>query len=399
MKKRTVLTVLLALAAFGAVYAQTTVQRSLYVSAQGDDNNNGRSETTPYKTLGKAVEAANAGIIKTITIIGTISGGNARQSGADEILITGKPDASAAERAVISGYVSVDGKVRFTHIRFAKGIGNYSSTTITLGMGCVVTNPDGVGVEGVNMLIMTDDAAITGCRRSGLETRNSNITMSGNAEIIYNGIMGINSDGSTVVSMSGNAKIYGNKSVGVRCTTLTMSGNAKISDNKSEGVSCTTLTMSEDAEISGNTNTSGDGGGARVSTLTMSGNAKIINNTTKGNGGGIYINGNNNSTISGNALISGNSAKNGGGIYFGGYNSSSTLVMEGGEISNNKAEYGAGIYVEKSTFNHKGGTVTSNAAEYVGGGVYVKSGGTYTAGGGKVNGNTAGDGGEDLFRQ
>ena len=402
MKKRTALTVMLALAAFGAAYAQTTVQRSLYVSAQGDDSNNGRSEATPYKTLEKAVEMANAGVIKTIMVIGTITTNWERfaisQSGADEILVTGKPDASGAERAVISKEVYVDGKVRFTHIRLTRVFG---SATVTLGAGAVVANnPFYAGVE-VQTVIMTDDATITGCARRGVI--GSTITMSDNASITnnYGGISG------ETVTMSGNAKVSDNKSRGVSCVTLTMSENAKISGNVNSspsgydgggGVKCGTLTMSENAEISGNVSSRNDAGGVYVSSLNMSGNAKIINNTSSMDGGGAYVS--DNSTISGNALISGNTAKNGGGIYFTNYRGNPTLTIEGGEISNNKAEYGAGVYVVGgNTFNHKGGIVTGNNAEYVGGGVYVQSRGTYTAGGGKVSGNIAGDGGDEIFRQ
>jgi hypothetical protein len=376
MKKRMALTVLLVLAAFGAAYTQTTVQRSLYVSAKGDDNNNGRSEETPFKTLGKATEAANAGVIKTITVIGTIDSGSVHQRGDDEIMVTGKPGASEAEKAVINSVIGVIGKVRFTHIRLG-GIEGYGNVAVTLGAGVVVTNPKGTGVRVRQMLmliIMTDDATITGCRDEGVGRGEyfgvDSVTMSGNASITNNGGTGIN----------------GAKNV-------TMSGNAKISNNKERGVNNGKLTMSENAEISGNVST-GNGGGAYVNEgLAMSGNAKIINNTAEGNGGGVYIDGGS-ITISDNALISGNTAKEGGGIYL----NRGSLTMEGGEISGNKAENGAGVYM-KGPFNHKGGTITGNNAEYVGGGVYVMKGGTYTAGGGAVSGNTAGDGGENLFRQ
>lgn len=351
MRKRTILTVLLVIAAFGAAYAQTTVQRSLYVSAQGDDNNNnGRSETTPYKTLMKAVEAANAGVIKTITILGTIydTGIKIEQSGADEILITGKPDASEAEKAVISMGLEVGGKFRFTHIQLASITRTYRSATVTLGAGAVVTNGGRWGgVSGVATLIMTDDATITGCNNGGVS-------------------------GCSDVNMSGNASITNNGGRGIDSYDVTMSGHAKVSGNKGTGVICNTLRMSGNAEISGNVNTSGNG-----------------------DGGGAFVKGN--STISGNARIGGNTAKNGGGIYFD--KRGATLTIEGGEISNNKAEYGAGVYIGNGTFTHKGGTVTGNTAEFVGGGVYVKSGATYTAGGGKVSINTAGDGGDDVFKQ
>jgi hypothetical protein len=74
--------------------------------------------------------------------------------------------------------------------------------------------------------------------------------------------------------------------------------------------------------------------------------------------------------------------------------------MEGGTISGNKAEYGAGAYIPKDgILTQKEGTVTGNEAELVGGGVYVEAGGTYNAQGGSVTDNRAVDGGNNVFRQ
>jgi len=361
--------------------AQTTIQRSLYVSAKGDDNNNGRSEETPYKTLEKAMEVANAGVIKTITVIGIIEEKiiiekrgriEIYQNGADEILITGKPDASEEERAIINTNISVSGKVRFTHIRLTGGIGG---GYITMGAGVVVSNTGGDGISYVSTLIMTDDAAITSCAGRGV------------------------AGGGTVI-MSENTSITSNGKGGISVGTVTMSGNAKVSNNNGSGIHCDELTMSGNTEINGNRNDDrfyGEGGGVYVNkSLTMSGKARIINNTSTDRGGGVYVDAN--CSISGNATISGNIAKQGGGIYL----FRGTITMEGGEISGNKAEYGAGVYIynNSSTFNHKGGTITGNEADFVGGGVYVKSGAAYTAGDGKVIGNTSGDMGDDnIFRQ
>ena len=405
------------LGAFASLNAQTTIQRSLYVSARGNDNNNGRSEETPYKTLEKAAETANAGAIKTITVIGTIAGGSIRQSGADEILITGKPDASAAERAVISSSINISGKVRFSHILLTREMTGNSGPTITLGTGVVVSNTTGSGLINIGTLIMTDDATITGCSGAGVSGLQSyaTVTMSGDTRITNNGGKGIEgahdrSGNGTKVTMSGNAKVSGNKGRGVDCASLTMSGNTEISGNGNTatirgywnegngGVSITGLFMFGDVKIINTAGTqegsSSSGGGVFVNALTMSGNAAIINNTSTGTGGGAYIYGA--GTISGNARISDNTAKEGGGIYF----SDATITMEGGEISGNKAENGAGVYVESGTFNHKGGSINNNEADYIGGGVYVKSGATYTAGGGRVTGNTSGDMGDDnVFRQ
>jgi len=392
--------VLLSVFAVTSLNAQTTIQRSLYVSAKGNDNNNGRSEETPFKTLGKAVETANSGVIKTITVSGTITDQEIRirQTGNDEILITGKPDASGAEKAVISNDIYINGKIRFTHILLTSIKVIDGSSTITLGAGVIVSNPRDDGITNISglMLIMIDDAAITGCKGAGV-SRASTVTMSDNASITNNTGKGIRGNNNYItVTMSGNASITNNGGDGIELARVTMSGNAKVSNNKGAGLyDCAPLTMSENAEISGNKSESRYGGGVYVHTLSMSGNAKIINNTTKGNGGGAYIRGGN-CTIADNALISGNTAKEGGGIYL----TDASLTMEGGEISGNKAENGAGMYVARGTFNHKGGTVTGNEADFIGGGVYVKSDATYTAGGGKVNGNTSGDMGDDnVFRQ
>ena len=48
--------------------------KSYYVSAQGDDDiNNGRTEATAFKTLKKAIEVVSKGIIKRISITGTLN--------------------------------------------------------------------------------------------------------------------------------------------------------------------------------------------------------------------------------------------------------------------------------------------------------------------------------------
>jgi predicted outer membrane repeat protein len=374
------------------LYAQTSAPRSYYVNGvTGDDaNNNGRSEETPFKTVTKAVEMAKMGVIKTITIIGRISSTDEiriSDAGSDEILITGKPDAGENEKASTNGKFSIsDSKVRFTHITIEAQINVRG--TVTLGAGVVVqtNNGDGAVYVGSGSLTITDDAVITGNKSGGGIYRDGN--------------------GSVLLIMTGNSKITNNAGRGIyyssyNKSSITMSDNAEISGNANGGVyldSDSTLTMSGNAKISGNTTTE-NGGGVYLggdSTLTMSGNAEISGNTATKNGGGVYFQGE--IKLDG-GKITNNSAKNrGGGIYMG---NSGTMSMSKGEISGNKAEYGAGVFVvEKQKFTMSGGTITANEAEFVGGGVYVSTGATYTASGGTVTGNTAGDGaGHDVFRQ
>jgi hypothetical protein len=356
-----------------AAHAQA---RSYYVRANGDDNNNGRSEDAPLKTLEKAAAMAKMGVIKTITVIGPIGeGAKISDTGSDEILITGKQNAGDAEKAVIKGGVRLDDtKVRFTHIRLESELS--ANGTVTLGEGVVVTG----GISNRGTLTMTGNAQITG------GTGESGIN---NGEYYRGG-------GATI--MSGNARITG-CSVGVKGGTLTMSDNAEISGNKGMGVTAGTVTLSGNAKISGN-----EGVGVYAGIVTLSDNAEISGNK----GGGVSLvsywgyRDRAKLTISGNASITGNTAKKGGGVVYviesGGQGGD--IVMEGGTISGNKAEYGAGVYVLKGcSFTQKGGTITGNEAEFVGGGVYAESGGTYTAQGGTVTGNKAGDGGENVFRQ
>jgi hypothetical protein len=114
---------------------------SYYVRADGNDTNAGTNEAAPFKTLAKAVEAAAKTSVKKITVIGTLAENTTikdadstdkmpqkiidatgeqdmakamaglrvatitwslDERNPDEILITGKSDASGAERAVLT---------------------------------------------------------------------------------------------------------------------------------------------------------------------------------------------------------------------------------------------------------------------------------------------------------
>jgi hypothetical protein len=61
--------------------------------------------------------------------------------------------------------------------------------------------------------------------------------------------------------------------------------------------------------------------------------------------------------------------------------------MSGGEISNNKATDGGGVYID-SDFNMSGGIISGNKAYNSGGGVYIGSG-RFSLTEGKLSGNTA----------
>lgn len=370
--------VFMALAIFvenSPVFAQTA-NRSYYVSANGDDeNNNGRSEEAPFKTLAKAIEMASKGAVKTITVLGTLYGEDERGpinqsnyvfvvsfSGSQELLITGKSDVSDEERAILSGsrhantivgvFLGSDAKVKFENIEISGCISgggmNVSSGTVSLGTGVKITHNKGQYYAGGLLVgrnaIVTLDGAEISENNSGRDF-GGGVVVEGGRFIMNNGIITNNIDIGT----------------GSRC----------------------------------------GGGGIWLGGGTLEIKGGIISGNTARRGGGVFIAGGS-FTMTGGEII-GNKAKEGGGICNYGNNCSIT----NGTIRANNAEYGAGIYVGKNanfgnkpTITVSAGTITENSADFVGGGIYVATGATLTQTGGTVRNNSAGDGeGENIFRQ
>jgi hypothetical protein len=182
-------------------------------------------------------------------------------------------------------------------------------------------------------------------------------------------------------------------------------------------------------EISGNyviqngDNGSGSGGGvyANSGEFTMADGCKIINNTAYYYGGvfaaakfvmnggeisgnraynsygGIGITGTATKSFINDGIISGNYCLNIGetsGGVAGGLYTTGDLEMSGGEISGNQTKYsnGAGVYVNGGTFTLKGGAIKQNIVSVIGGGVYVNNG-TFSMEGGEVSSNRALKGG------
>lgn len=66
-----------------------------------------------------------------------------------------------------------------------------------------------------------------------------------------------------------------------------------------------------------------------------------------------------------------------------------TILTKGGEVRDNEAPKGGGVYIEMGYFKHSGGIITDNTDQY-GGGVYKQSG-KLTITQGDVNGNIPND--------
>jgi predicted outer membrane repeat protein len=520
----------------GYILAQETQNtRSWYVAADGSNENNGRSEDKAFKTLGKALSSANNGVVKKITVIGTIIDYTRFDgSNSNEILITGKDgSAELCEEIWIEGEASL----RFENIVFGAVKDNNQrdhagsilidgKANVTLGKGVkfngileYYSNEEAIRLDGGSRVVMEADAEIASkIYKSGVKISNGTFLMKDNAKITNingSGVYQVTSrrGGGSIDVIEFNFTMQNNTIISQCQTgleiskqkyTVLLKDNALITDNTNRGVN-----MNIDLYSSWRT----DG-----SSLTMEGKSAIKNNITEENGGGIYVN-NGIVTMKESVEISGNKAKKGGGIYYvssfeygenvkqfdggnwptekgiteyfstnikpyfvitgnveiknntategGGiyvenglvYESMTTaqvptdnwvtnsrikiaslkplgysLIMQGGTISGNKAEYGGGIYVEKAisiderrlnenavlgngtppsrslspsgkkfiapAFLFSGGTITGNEAEFVGGGVYIKEDGAFSQVKGTVNGNRAGDGeGEDIYKQ
>ena len=165
---------------------------------------------------------------------------------------------------------------------------------------------------------------------------------------------------------------------------------------------------------------SSNGGGIDANGKVTISDSEILNNSAAANGGGIYF-GDGEKTISG-TTVNKNSAEFGGGIYM----QNGTLNLESGAVigekldpdyeandiskvakeddcgnwstkqlssSGNYAE-GAGIHVAAGTVNMKDGAyICRNYTECTGGGVVIKSGGTFNMTGGTVGWNYSNYGG------
>lgn len=148
------------------------------------------------------------------------------------------------------------------------------------------------------------------------------------------------------------------------------------------------LTLEDGALITKNTGSvSGSFGGIFVwaATLNINEGAEISDNTSRDDGGAIEIRDPGAKVIMDGGKISGNKANyGGGGVKLWG---SASFTMNGGEISGNTAASGAGV-CNNATFYMNGGKITGNTASSYGGGVYNSGySSSFTMTGGEISGN------------
>jgi predicted outer membrane repeat protein len=422
--------------ASGIPQVPSTLPHSYYVSAEGNDVNNGLSEKDAFKTLSKAVTFASAGSVRRIVILGTLDDTSEanndidsvfviNNSGIDEITICGKDDTAPGKLLGGNGkrviFITGKSRIRFENIFISGGeteeegggIFAVDRADITLGKNTVISgnfSSEGGGIfVGNGTLTMLQNAIIRD---------NSAATDEGGGAVLY----------FSYFTMGDEAEISGNSSGGVILVSCVgvMRGDAIIGSNqcKFDGggimLADTNFTMSGYSQV--NMNKAGrDGGGicAIESDIIIAEHASINNNEADKQGGGIYLS-ECSLIVRGEAIINNNTGLvDGGGIYA----TKSYLILDDYAIlGNNNSECGGGFCIEHyssaivrgevtvignkswgpqgggglcagmfSNIHMSGGLVTKNSSSH-GGGVYVE-GATFTLSGGEITNNTADLGG------
>jgi hypothetical protein len=384
---------------------------SYYVRANGNDWNDGLSEDSPFRTLHRAVDAANKGKIKTITVLGTLNMESEGESsfypvavfvitGTREVEITirGREEASEAEQGVLSTagagkqviVVMGGARIRLEHIRIEGGNSEYSGAGIYVTEQAQVILGDGALVHSNHTQIYAGGVMVF----SGIFTMDGgkisgNTAGGGGGVVVAKGGTFTMRDG----EISGNTAQIGSGVMVAKGGCFTMEGG-EISKNTVQtsddgvGVGGGTFIMTG-GEVSGNEDIIGTGGVMVLDSGTFTMKGGTISGNIAQVGGGVMVGKGGCLTIEGGE-ISGNTAQIGGGVGVGG-----TFIMTGGEVSGNTAQAGGGVMVgsNRSFFTMKGGIISGNTAQIDGGGVYVIEGGNFTMKSGEISGNRAQMGG------
>jgi predicted outer membrane repeat protein len=407
------LTATVFVSASGISQTSSILPKVYYVSAEGNDANNGLSEEEAFKTLSKAVTLAAAGAVKRIIILGTLDDTTEayndadsvfviNNSGIDEITISGKDDSFGK---LLGGngkrVICITGKsrIRFENIFISggetedEGGGIYAfddGVDIILGRNAVISGNcslEGGGIAmGNGSLIMLQNAAIKDnsvttdegggavlyCSYFKMED-DSEISGNSGGGIILFSCVGIMSDAAVI---SNNQCKYEGGGIVLYDADFTMSGYSQINMNKAGrngGGICaieSKIIMTGFASINNN-EADGQGGGIYISesSLIVKGDASINHNTGLVDGGGIYAT-ESYLILDESASLKNNSSECGGGLCAGMF---SNIHMTGGLVTKNSSSHGGGVYVEGATFTLSGGEITDNTAD-LGGGVYGDSG-------------------------
>ncbi|GHV76191.1 hypothetical protein AGMMS49942_10120 [Spirochaetia bacterium] len=389
--------ILAVLGCFGCKTAPEVISTdTYYVSAAGNDANNGLTAKTPFKTLKKALDTAKEGAYRIITVLGTL---NAASEGANE------------GSSVFTARTTGDAVIT---IRGADA--NAALSALNAGKRVIeIVGNSHIRLENIEI--------------SGGSIAEADISKGGGGGIL---IAGSTTNGATLIAAKGaviknnQAQGGGGVAVGGKGSSFTLEGG-EVRENKSSTVGGGILSFQESALelvaglVEGNTaatqgggisvgsgtgltlkggeiigNQAEDGGGFHVAGTAEMQGGKINGNSSPSNGGGVYVSNGGSFTLT-DGEIQGNKALTAGGgvsIYGG------TFAMQNGVIAGNTAAStaaadgtGGGVFIIEGSFDFSGGSITGNSASNSGGGVNANRDSTFTMTGGEIGGNSAEVGG------
>ncbi|MDR0568716.1 MAG: hypothetical protein LBG87_05880 [Spirochaetaceae bacterium] len=391
-------TVLCALAFPGNLWSGGNAQNgnsAYYVSADGNDRNDGLSRETPFLTLGKALDTVKRSRIKRIAVIGVLTEASEQQTGYDrdpesvffikdtgraEITIRGMGKAGLDAGGTHKRAVKITGRsnIRFEHIVITKGFLNADTAgngggiylldngTVALGPGAAVSGNGAIQGGGIFAL--------------GSESAPVRVTLAG-GKVINNRAEGsVGEAGAGIYMQNGICKMLSGD----------ISDNVAVDDNGG-GL----LLKAGTLEMTGGTVSGNVGGGLYLVRSTFAMKDGIIqNNRVTFNAGGVALF-MSEFTMTGGEIRGNTAAQAGGGVFV----LQSVCTLSGGEIAHNAADYGGGVCINATDGNNTvdfamtGGSIHHNQAKESGGGVFIINGTVELSGQAELNNNTALSGG------
>jgi predicted outer membrane repeat protein len=360
------------LTAIAAVFAET----GYYVSADGDDANDGLTENSAFKTLDRGLAQTKTSGVKRIIVTGTLtleSEAPANQNAVffvqtaenEEIVIAGNP--AGGNPGVLQGTMNrrvlaiASGSVRLENILITGG------NLATAGQGGGAYIGPGARLTAGSGAVIRGNRAFSG---GGAYVDNGFFIMEADSILAENwaqtdgGGVAVHGSGAIDRKRAANAGV----SLGEPGSAV-IRGNARIEKNSADD----------------------DGGGVYSSggVVIFAEKAKLLHNTSQC-GGGLCSERSAFTVVQDKVLVQGNKAlgrsQGGGGLCAG---VGAGIVMKAGEVRGNSAYLGGGAYLEGGSFKLSGGAITGNEAGH-GGGLY-RSSGDFTATFGDLSGNRPND--------
>ena len=357
--------------------------------------------TTSYNGGGIFADYGAEVIIKDNTVIrknraSTYAGGGIfiRRYGSGSVTVT---NSSVTENeAPDGGGIGLDSSTKLT-LDNAKIIGNTASTEF--GNGNISGESNGGGIYAFNSTVaVTNNTQIEsntgGTNGGGIYAENGAVIhLTGGSVNENNAVTGAGiyiwakDDGNySTCIMEGTTEIFKNTATGQGGgiylnkgrASLTMNGGYIQNNRAKEGggvfANYSKIDIN-DGYIQNNISDTNGGGIYRTSgDLNVKG-GNISGNTAGGNGGGIFVNpakyNTTNITMSGGDICDNTASGNGGGIWITKTSKTSALDINGGNIRDNKAKIGAGVYVNTGVnFSLYSAYITDNMAAEKAGGIY-----------------------------